>query len=181
MNEQTANLDKLILQVKRLAFANQSMLTVIDGCAKAFKSNSDESDRMIISAGIAILYASPFTEGNGLGALENQFSEFDDKLLDDYHRTLMSCRNGIFCHRDMRMIGKDGEGLDLPIHQIFVVVDTDGRHYIDSARPKWSNSVFPKVKTLAEFQQARISSKLDFVYEQLAAQTERSPGRYVLQ
>jgi hypothetical protein len=180
MSSNQIKIDKKILQLKRLIFADQSMQTVMEGCARAVASTLDENEKMIFSAGIATLYASPFTSGNGLGALEKEFSEFEDKNLEEHHQTLMTCRHGLFSHRDMRIKGTNSKGTALTLHQLFVVVDSEGKHFIDSTRPKWAASVFPKVKKLAEFQHLRLCEKADLIYSEVASRTSRPPGRYAL-
>jgi hypothetical protein len=180
MSANQAKLKKKILQLKRLTFAQQSMQTVMEGCENAISSSLTANERTIVSAGIAALYASPFTEGNGLGMLDKEFTEFKERNLADYHDNLMACRHRLFSHRDMLLTGTNSAGTVERLHQLLIVIEPGGKCFLDSTRIKWSTSVFSKVKELAEFQCRRLGKKIEVLFPKVASQVNLPPGRHIL-
>jgi len=56
-------------------------------------------------AGIVTTYARSFIRNDGIGRLEEPFTDFDDQVLKDTHAKLMRLRHAIYAHRDSSTVG----------------------------------------------------------------------------
>jgi hypothetical protein len=156
------------------------MMLAIEGCTEVLSSNLSPAARSIFSAGISALYASPFTEAKGLGALSQSYSDFPEKVLIDSHASVMQCRHQLYSHRDQTATGTRHNAVPVNLHAIRVFVPFSGETLLDTPDIKWKNSAFEQMKRLCEFQLARLDKQFREVFHELSKHANKPPGIYSL-
>jgi len=174
-----------ISQLKRLKLACQSMFLVKRACEAALKRTDLSEDEVCVTgAGIAALYASPFTEGTGLGKLEDKFSSFADDQMRETHDGLIAYRNAFVAHRDLSntdIYVNSETGEKLPFYSTLVTITKEGVVYTHAHFMTFSLAQFERVQVLAAFQLERLEKKSDKLFEQVRKRSRTtSPGTYVL-
>ena len=185
---------KKILYLKRLIWAEQSMMLCIHGCRQlrdwyakigGRRLSSAESCRLgVMVAGVATLYSSPFTDANELGPLAPAFSQFSDPVLKSLHDTTIRMRHELYAHRDQRSSGATTDGDPLVAHRINVHIDSSGKVEMRSSFNRWSAEGVRQALTLFEFQHARIHIETVKMQAELLKWSEKAgnkpPGKYLL-
>lgn len=167
-----------VKKLKRLLFAEQSMMIVTEACDFVINGRLSQNQRTVYTASVVTLYASPFTEANGLGQLEAKFSTFADQDLADIHATTIACRHQIYAHKDMTAMGISNLGFIVPVHRAFVNIDSRENYSTETTDVKMENSDFEKVRRLAKFQGSRISEKASQILRKLAIHSNVTSGRH---
>lgn len=169
------------IQARRLVFARQSMTLAIEGCEFAITNSITEYLRAILAAGSATFYASPFTEANELGRLEDEFLRFENPQFAATHRETITFRNQLYAHRDLSVMGtRIGDGLTAPMHFIDISITAHGTASVSGSLIQWPPEAFVKLKALCEFQRNRLQKKEIKLIRQIAQHVKKPPGTYRL-
>jgi hypothetical protein len=165
---------KTVKAIKRLMFGVHSMKLVISSCRYYENLKDANLDLLtILSAGIATVYASPFTSSQGLGPLDKRYQEFPDKENKQAHDDLMGARHEGYAHRDLT-------GEHATMHQIQVVVCADGSIDLRTQLSAYSNDVIPHIINLCVFQDERFTKDAHALLLGLQAKLKKPVGTYIL-
>ena len=168
--------------LQRIILAEQSMKLAAAACDAELnrKTPISKEERDVIAAGIVAYYASPFTAGNGIGALSSDFGKFDDPDMAKSHSTLLSMRDQKYAHRDKTASTTTTIGELWPVHAIEVNVDKQGNVRLSTRSLDWPPEMFEKVRELCRFQMERIKKKGDEPFAQLVEGANKPAGTYIL-
>lgn len=164
-----------------MVFARQSMTLAMEGCEFAISQPVTEYLRAVLAAGSATFYASPFTEANELGRLEDDFSRFENPGLAATHRETILFRNQLYAHRDLAVQGtRVTDGITAPMHFIDITITTAWTASVAGSLVQWPTEAFAKLKILCEFQRERLRKKEEKLIRQIAHYVRKPPGKYRL-
>ena len=171
-----------IQQLKQLGFAEQSMLVAKDACALAIRDDEkmNDSERMIISAGMTTLYCSPFTQGNGIGTLDESYSRFQDSTFKSLHAALLDIRHRFYSHRDVDNAVVVLEGVEIPFHEVIIRINHAGGAALGTPYIFFRKVHFIKIEKLCEFQADRLNKKQCKLLLQLQTRHKKPFGSYTL-
>ena len=165
---------KRVQETKRLMYAVHSMSLVIDACRIALTNpNANLDFSNIIGASICTLYASPFTEGNGLGALSSTYTKFPAKEQEGIHSDLIKARHQVYSHRDLVAELND-------IHKIIVVVQPNKEIHVHTPVAGYTWTDYPRIIALCEFQKNRMELAAQDLIFTLQKRHKKPVGEYVL-
>jgi len=179
-NSNAAITERRVRHLRRLIFAQLSMQHAIEGCESAINRDPPLHERAILAAGVTTIYSSPFTEGNLLGALEDEFRKFSDKDLRSTHDGMWLFRNRLHAHRDLGVTGTNQRGVEGKVHVVFVDIDVQLKITTSGSLLQWEADNFQKAKDLCVFQLTRLTKKANKILHEIAKRAPRRPGTYVL-
>jgi hypothetical protein len=175
--------DKLLNRLTRLilaktAFAQARVL------AEQLMANRVDPEDLTFSpqiAGVVVTYARSFTSAQGIGALEEAFSRFDDTSLRDMHSKLVDMRNKLYAHRDFGGAQKFTiEPSGPKPYQVLVRIDLNGIPWFSPSAPEMNPQLLPEVVRLCRFQENRATSAVLDLLPHLQNGKKYPPGSYTL-
>lgn len=134
-----------------------------------------------------MLYAKPFGQNNGLGALPSKYRKgFPSVEMEESHHDLLHCRDKIYAHRDIEGANYTARGDFVPnLHtsriEIRPSVDRKPRRISTCpSLPDIAASSIPEIVSLLDFQLARISCTVGKLLTDLKGRRTYPPGIYTV-
>jgi hypothetical protein len=107
-----------------------------------------------IMAGICVVYARPFLRADGLGPIDEKYSELSDVKMQETHRDLIRNRHHFYAHRDFlssrALDPRSGTSVDM--HSVHLFFDRQGSYTFATQEPMYHDINLPEIVRLAEFQ-----------------------------
>lgn len=153
------NVEKILKEILRLNLARQDFLGV-KALAESLVANPVDPLTPIFRphmAGIVTTYARSFVRNDGIGRLEEPFTDFEDEALKDTHTKLLRLRHAAYAHRDTSTVGSftyAGLG-ESKSYQLQVRIDESGSLSLCSRAPELNPQNLPNVVKLCELQSQR--------------------------
>jgi hypothetical protein len=134
-------------------------------------------------AGIGAAYSRSFTQSDGISSLDAKFTRFTSSELQQRHDWLIEMRNHQLAHKNRLWEQKMAAdiGIKDEISKITVTVSKDGDTEWEVNRIHFPNVQFSRIKTLCEFQRARLIEESDRMLKHFLESPEVTAGIYDLE
>jgi hypothetical protein len=177
--------NRTLRKLKRLFWAEADIRSARELCQYLLKNLPElESGyiRRAIEDGIIISYARPFCENEGLGSLPQQFREFADARTQSFHERLLSSRDFIAAHNNLRERGSllSAEASQVQPDKIMIEVQADGQTYWEIKAPNLEEIVLNQVCDLCRLQEQRLNDESCRALLEITVGSSYKPGCYTL-
>ena len=152
------NVDKVVLDIRRLAIASDSFQQALSLLDHLQHLNLDINSDIYspIMAGVVTTYAKNFNRADGLGPLPKSYLEFENEVLAVAHKQVIDSRNTLYSHRDLTKA-------PLSIIDAYKVqVWIENEHFL--FKPNMVDlrpDRLEDIKKLVEYQQSRLKDDFD--------------------